>query len=162
MKLGWTGPADGNIPWTHQEVSDPTLDEENEGIGDDSGGPSTAWTGGHLFMISQGPSAQLSRIICAKSGNPITIADGDIGIHYPSRMARLFPSPITATRPNSLLRLPWNPRSPPSRSYTTIPSFPESLATLWRVRSAPLVFPPLAPFQLTQTPPRRLMQVASA
>ncbi|KAH6991372.1 fungal-specific transcription factor domain-containing protein [Ilyonectria sp. MPI-CAGE-AT-0026] len=54
----------------HQEVSDPTLDEmEREQR-------RRLWWSVY----------SMDRILCAKSGNPITIADGDIGVHYPSRM----------------------------------------------------------------------------
>ncbi|KAK7407831.1 Transcriptional activator [Neonectria punicea] len=65
----------------HQEVSDPALDEMEREY------RRRLWWSVY----------SMDRILCAKSGNPITIADGDIGVNHPSRMPAIEPEVSSVT-----------------------------------------------------------------
>lgn len=64
----------------------------NESTGDVFGGLCTVWIG-ECYLDHLRAQAYLDRILCVKSGNPITIADEDIGVLLPSQLVRLFAVP---------------------------------------------------------------------
>ena len=58
-------------------------------IDDVYGGQFIVWIGRDGLPIgSTKPDVDVGRILCVKSGNPLTIADQDIGVHPPSRLVR--------------------------------------------------------------------------